>query len=53
MNEKVKNILKIAGIYYLVSFIIVYLFDLFNNNFAITTVFTNLWQNLLFPVVAI
>ena len=52
MNEKVKNILKIAGIYYFVSFIIVYLFDLFNNNFAITTVFTNIWQNLLFPMVA-
>ena len=52
MNEKVKNILKIAGIYYLVSFIIVYLFDLFNNNLALTTVFTNIWQNLLFPMIA-
>ena len=52
MNEKVKNILKIAGIYYLVSFLTVSLFNLIDNNFAITTVFTNLWQNLLFPIIA-
>ena len=51
MNEKVKNILKIAGIYYLVSFLTVSLFNLIDSNFAITTVFRNLWQNLLFTMV--
>ena len=51
MNEKVKNILKIAGIYYLVSFITLFLYNLLVSNFKIADILGTMGINLLFLIV--